>query len=244
MAISVRDTELLAKTSSKGNLTHRFSSLKMSKVLSCASGDAVTDSMDLLCSGSFTNSSGGEYSVQPAAISLKIVKSNRVTDMEIKLWRQGGETIASQPIDFLLPSMPVEDAAIVQQQCVLPVDASFDIGIHLSTENGVAFTPGPESFDMVVKFRPFEAPYGSIEEPFLPENYDYRGQSVELSALFSRLSVSSEGGDRLYFRHACEPSDSTGFMKMGLYELTISYKESREGGEYYMKGQKKVKIAV
>jgi hypothetical protein len=200
----------------------------------------------LQCNGMFILAGETEErTLKPAVFTMIIEKSNRVIGLDAQLLRLGvsgeGDRV---PVEFLRPSMADDDAADadgggVRKQCVLAVDDGFALSIRAVTENGSAFDPAeadPASFEAAVKFCPFEVPHSDVEEPFLPAGYEFRGDLVNSSSFLSRVSAdaAAEAQD-LYFSHRAD-----GFMQKGLYELTVSYVEMREGDQYQSKGKKKV----
>jgi hypothetical protein len=237
-------TELLAKRSNKGNSVHKFGCLKISKLMGIMPD---VNTAALQCNGMFILAGETEErTLKPAVFTLNIVKSNRVIGLDAQLLRLGvsgeGDRV---PVEFLRPSMADDDAADadgggVRKQCVLAIDVRFALSIRAVTENGSAFVPAeadPASFEAAVKFCPFEEPYSAVEEPFLPAGYEFRGRLVNSSSFLSRVNADAAAESQdLYFSH----NRMDGFMQKGLYELTVSYVEKREGDQYQSKGKKKV----
>jgi hypothetical protein len=238
---------VISKKSNKGNLLHKFGNLKISKVLDLLP-DTSLELLELQCNGSFVlTGEDEEHILSPAILALTLVKSNRVVGLNVFLQKVNTAAGIANEIDPLRSSMTVDDtldqAQAEKKQFAIPIDQEFAIAIDVSTEDGAGFQPDSEALELTLKYRNFDIPNNDIEEPFLPSGYNFHGR-VDSSDLFTRIEL--EAGvqrNNLYFRHdipAVGDKGSAQFLKIGLYELCVSYVEKREGAQFLSKGKKKV----
>lgn len=211
----------------------------MSKVIDKLN-DTSSCEITLKCNGAFElkgGDRGEERRVHPASMSLRLVKNNRVVDLDIRLLRLKGSEERDE-IACLQGSMITGTAdQCMTRQYTVSISDEFDISVGVLTEDSADCTPDSDSYEILsAKFCPFETPDGDVEEPYVPDNYEFRGRNEDISSLFSPLL-----GNSGYFRHALSNvTEPATHLKIGLYEFAVAYTEKREGAQYQIKGRKKV----
>lgn len=223
---------------------HKFGNLKISKLLEKLP-NATIDTVQLECNGTFTLVGEEiERHISPASITLKLVKSNRVIGLNVRLTKIDSETGDRSSLEPLQTSMVADANSEEKKQYAIPIDEQFEIALDVLTEDGIPFYPDINFFGISTKFCQFETSFESIIEQYLPDNYVYRGREEVWSDLFSAHgSDANDHRNGIYYRHPPNlgvVNESDQFLKIGLYEVSISYSEMREGTQYQSKGRKKV----
>ena len=244
MGIYFNQEELLAKKSNKGYVIHKFGKLKVSKLLNLQISDS--DIVTLSCGGNFTLSGQSEeQTVISALVNLKLVKSNRVTKLDVQ-FRYGDCNESGRNIEYLRSEMEEVGNNSIKKQCVVQVDSKIEILINAITENGEMFEPDPNSFELCIKHCSFETPDGDVNEPFLSYSYEFCGRNVDSTNLFTKMIEPVQANDGfVYFKHEqyiVDGCTTCPAFQVGLYELTVSYRELRESDSLSRQGGKKVLI--
>lgn len=219
---------------------HKLGSLKLARWL-----PPVTDieSITITLNGILTfRNMQEECILQPATMTLRIIRSNRVVALDLSLRTcnetEAGNAFVAGPNVQNLAHVGSQDSERLRSQFVVTADDSFDVVISTRTEDGQSFVPVPNSFEVSVKHCGYTASSEPFESPFLPNSYEFRGRSVD-SDFFPAVTTDQSQAQALYCRHVSSESHA---LKAGLYEITVSYTEKREGSMYANSGNKKVNL--